>query len=293
MTDLKQDPAGTVSQVEETDAELAIRAAEAGAALVRSRYGDRLRRFAKSADDFATEVDIAAERTIVDTLRDARPGDGFVGEELGSRGEPASGRYWLVDPLCGTVNYAAHTPLVAVNVALCAGDGVSAAVTADPFSDEVFWTDGEVAYRRSAGRDDPLVPGRADGLVDLNLDPPFPNGDRFRVSRLLQDESFTGSFRPRVLSTTLALAWVAAGRHAAYVTDGHLRDSVHFTSGIALCQAAGCVVTGLGGQPLHTGVQGLIAAADAETHAILVRIVASQARGAEAAGSPGWPAPRQ
>jgi len=76
-----------------------------------------------------------------------------------------------------------------------------------------------------------------------------------------------------VLSTTLALAWVAAGRRAAYVTEGDLRDSVHFAGGIAVCRAAGCVVTGLRGQPLDTGIGGLVAAADAETHAELISII--------------------
>jgi myo-inositol-1(or 4)-monophosphatase len=68
---------------------------------------------------------------------------------------------------------------------------------------------------------------------------------------------------------------VAAGRRAAYVTDGDLRDSVHLSSGIALCQAAGCVVTGLAGQPLHTGVHGLVAADDAQTHADLAQHLTS------------------
>ena len=45
------------------------------------------------------------------------------GEESGRTG-PAADRLWLVDPLCGTLNYAARTPLVAVNVALRDGDGI-------------------------------------------------------------------------------------------------------------------------------------------------------------------------
>jgi myo-inositol-1(or 4)-monophosphatase len=65
---------------------------------------------------------------------------------------------------------------------------------------------------------------------------------------------------------------VAAGRRAAYVSDGVLVDSVHFAAGIALCQAAGCVVTDLAGQPLPTG-RGLIAAADEPTHRRLLDLV--------------------
>jgi myo-inositol-1(or 4)-monophosphatase len=257
----------------ETDVELAIRAAEAGAGVVRAMYGGRMERYAKSGDDFATEADLAAERVIMDLLREARPADGLLGEEGGERGDAASGRRWLVDPLCGTLNYAARTPLVAVNVALHADDRVTAAATADPLSREVFWTAGEAAFVRSGGRDVPLRPDPTSRLVDLNLDPPFPNMRRFLAAGLLTDERFTRAFRPRVLSTTLALVWVAAGRRAAYITDGRLRGSVHFSSGIALCQAAGCVVTNLAGLPVHTGVEGLIAAADPTTHATLLGLL--------------------
>ena len=41
-------------------------------------------------------------------------------------------------------------------------------------------------------------------------------------------------------------AWVAAGRRAAYVTDGHLRDSVHFAAGAGNLPRGG-VATGAGG----------------------------------------------
>jgi myo-inositol-1(or 4)-monophosphatase len=258
-----------------SDRDVALVAAEAGAAIVRSRYGDSLPRLEKGRGDFATAADFDAERAILDVLRSARPQDGVEGEEGGRTG-PAGDRLWLVDPLCGTLNYAAKTPLVAVNVALRDGGGITAAVSADPFACELFWTEGGHAFRRRDGVDDQLTPSAESKLVDVNLDPPFPNGHAFRAVELLADEEFAVCFRPRVISTSLAVAWVAAGRRAAYVTDGHLADSVHFASGIALCQAARCVVTGLQGQPLHTGVGGLVAAADEATHAALLAVIGKQ-----------------
>lgn len=255
-----------------TDVEVAIRAAEAGADVVRAKYGTDLVRYAKVLDDFATDADIEAERAIINIITAARPRDGILGEELGVTG-PTGGRQWLVDPLCGTLNYAARTPLVAVNVALRDVTGVWVAAVADPFAREVFWTDGEGAYLRRDGADEPLAPSGQSRLVDLNLDAPLSNAHRITAVRMLGAASFRQRFRPRVLSTTLALTWVAAGRRAAYVTEGDQRGSVHSASGIALCRAAGCVVTGLGGQPLHTGVGGLIAAADHDTHAALVAVV--------------------
>lgn len=258
-----------------TDAELAIRAAAAGAEIVRSLFGRPLERMAKEGNDFATEADLASERAIRDILRAARPDDGFLGEEFGASGS-GSARRWLVDPLCGTHNYAAGTPLVAVNVSLSVDTEIVAAAAADPFSGEIFWTDGVSAQVRLAGRDQPLKPDSAIRIVDLNVDPPFPNGDRFRAASMIADDAFSTVFRTRVMSSTLALAWVAAGRYAGYITDGDLRDSLHFSPGIALCKAAGCVVTGLAGQPLHTGMHGLVAAADPATHAELLGIVARQ-----------------
>jgi myo-inositol-1(or 4)-monophosphatase len=259
-----------------TDRDLAVAAAEAGAAVVRSHYGSSLARLPKEGDDFATVADLEAEKAILAILRDARPGDVVLGEESGRTGDGDSDRMWLVDPLCGTLNYAVHTMLTSVNVALRVGDRVTVATSADPFNEEVFWTGGDGAHVRQGGEDRPLVPSAGSRLVDLNLDPPFPNRPDFLAAALLADDGFITRFRPRVVSTTLAVAWVAAGRRAAYVTDGHLRDSVHFAAGIALCEAAGCVVTGLDGQTLHTGRGGLVAAADAETHAALLRLIAGR-----------------
>lgn len=257
-----------------TDEELALTAAQAGAAVVRAMWGTSLTRFAKSADDFATVADIEAEKAILDVIRTARPDDAVTGEESGRTGRDGAERMWLVDPLCGTRNYAARTMLVAVNVALRVGSTITAAACADPFAGEVFWTDGVHAYVRRDAGDEPLTPSAESRLVDVNLDPPFPNAPAFRAAGLLADPGFAGRFHPRVVSTTLAVAWVAAGRRAAYVTDGHLRDSVHFASGIALCRAAGCVVTGIHSEPLHTGAGGLVVAADRETHTALLEIIA-------------------
>ncbi|MFI8349939.1 inositol monophosphatase family protein [Streptomyces sp. NPDC085596] len=255
------------------DVEVAIAGARAGAEVVRGGYGKELARIDKGAGDFATAADVDAERAILGVIRAARPGDAVLGEEGGRQGAADARRQWLVDPLCGTLNYAVGSMLVAVNVALRDGP----AAVADPFSGEVFCTDGATAWLRHDGADTPLRPTAATGLVDVNLDPPFPSAPGFRATDLLANPGFTARFRPRVVSTTLALAWVAAGRRAAYVTDGgDLPGSVHFAAGIALCRAAGCVVTGLDGAPLGPDTRGLVAAADADTHGLLMSMVRGQ-----------------
>jgi hypothetical protein len=50
-----------------------------------------------------------------------------------------------------------------------------------------FWTDGDRAWLRTGGADadadadEGLVPSPRTQLVDVNLDPPFPNAPRFRA----------------------------------------------------------------------------------------------------------------
>jgi myo-inositol-1(or 4)-monophosphatase len=255
------------------DVEVAIAAAEAGAAVVRRGFGTALQRLDKGRGDFATNVDVEAERAMLAVLRRERPGDAVLGEESGRSGASGGLRTWLIDPLCGTLNYAARMRVGAVNVALRVGEGYSVAAVADPFNDEIFWTDGGAAFGRRDGEDTLLFPDGGSGLVDLNFDPPFPNGSKFKAVRLAADAEFEASFKPRVVSSSIALAWVATGQRAGYVTDGEVRDSVHFAAGIALCEAAGCVVTDLWGRPWGRGDAGILATADAETHAALLNLV--------------------
>ncbi|MFH8989356.1 inositol monophosphatase family protein [Streptomyces sp. NPDC017940] len=252
------------------DVGVATAAARAGADVVRSLYGRRLDRIDKGAGDFATTADVEAEKAILGVIRAARPDDAVLGEEGGRQGDADAARQWLVDPLCGTLNYAVGNMLVAVNVALRGG----AAAVADPFSGEVFATDGETAQVRHEGADVRLAPTPSTHLVDVNLDPPFPGAPAFRAVDLLAHPDFVARFRPRVVSSTLALAWVAAGKRAAYVTDGgDLPGSVHFAAGIALCRAAGCVVTGIDGGPVGPQGRGLVAAADGATHRSLMSMI--------------------
>jgi myo-inositol-1(or 4)-monophosphatase len=248
------------------DAEVAIAAAEAGADVIRARYGSPGDRTAKIGIDFVTETDLEAEQAILDVVRAARPDDAFLGEEAGLLGDPTADRTWLVDPLCGTLNFAARTPLVAVNVALRIGDHLATAAVAEPFADEVSWTGGASAHLRRGGVDETPIPSALTRLVDidLNSDPAWAGG--FIV------EAFAADFRVLAVSTSLAATWVASGRRAGYVFVEDVRDNVHFAAPIAICRAAGCVVTALDGQPLDSGSPGLLIAADQQTHEALLAI---------------------
>lgn len=69
-----------------------------------------------SATDVVTHLDRECEDLIRGRILDARPDDGFIGEE----GEPtphSSGVTWIVDPIDGTVNFVYGLPDSAVSIA--------------------------------------------------------------------------------------------------------------------------------------------------------------------------------
>ena len=206
--------------------------------------------------DFATDIDIEAEHAILDVTTTNRPDDRIVAEESGLTGDPdARRRSWLVDPICGTLNFAAGTGPVAINVALRERDSIVAAAVVDPLAPDVNWSDRTGAWRRFDERDVLLEPTAMSRLVDLNIDASTADRPGLVTLALIADPQFAERFGLRVVSTSIALAWVASGQRAAYITDGNVADSVHFAAGIGLCKAAGCVISDLDGHAFNHRVQ--------------------------------------
>lgn len=254
-----------------SDIEVAIAAVLAGAAIVRRDYGAEHERAGRTPGAVGTRTDLDAEVAIRDVLSRSRPHDALRGEETGDSGPSAASRRWLVDPLCGTVNFAATTPLVAVNVALTESGTVTVAAVADPIAEELFWSDGDRAFVRRQRQVLPAEPSAASRLIEVNCDGPATRA--FVGGQVVADRRLRQVFSPRVVSSTLAVAWTAVGRRAAYVSDGLFRHNVHYAAAIAVCERAGCLVTDLAGDALHTG-RGLLVSADAATHETVLEIVA-------------------
>ena len=90
-------------------------AAQAAAALVRMQ-ADTRQVNRKELRDVVTDADLASERLILDGIRRLTPGAAILSEEAGEIGVAMEER-WIVDPLDGTVNYAAGLPWFSVTMA--------------------------------------------------------------------------------------------------------------------------------------------------------------------------------
>ena len=92
----------------------------------------------KSAGDFVSRADIAAEKIIRDMLTEARPTYGWLREASSEvAGEDAT-RRWVVDPLDGTTNFLHGLPHFAVSIALEHRGKIVSGVVYDPAKDEMF-----------------------------------------------------------------------------------------------------------------------------------------------------------
>jgi myo-inositol-1(or 4)-monophosphatase len=202
----------------------------------------------KTAGDFVSEADRAAEALIADHLMRAFPGYGWLGEESGSHPGVAPERdcnlMWIVDPLDGTTNFLKGLPHWAISIALCNGEDILCAVVHDPAKKETFVAEkGRGAYLNgdaiAVTHDVPLqaalfatgVPagGRITYLPDCLDD----------LERLMPQ---TAGIR-RWGAASLDLAYVAAGR-----LDGYWERNLgpwDVAAGILLVTEAGGTVTRL------------------------------------------------
>ncbi|MFJ9583342.1 inositol monophosphatase family protein [Streptomyces acidicola] len=111
----------------------AVAAAEEAGALLRSRFPDGFAARPKGEHgDVVTDLDLMAERLVVDRIRERFPHDRILAEESGELRGDGGGRTWLVDPLDGSNNVVIGLPAYVVGIALCVDEAPVVGVVHDP-----------------------------------------------------------------------------------------------------------------------------------------------------------------
>ncbi|MBS1693210.1 MAG: inositol monophosphatase [Actinobacteria bacterium] len=201
----------------------------------------------KKGNDFATEVDLAIERQVVAALT-AATGIGVHGEEYG--GADVTGPLvWVLDPIDGTFNYAAGSPMAAILLGLLRDGEPVAGLTWLPFTDERYTAViGGPLYANGIAQA-PLGAGDlADSIVAVgtfNVDSRGRFPGRYRLAVLEQMSRRCSRVRMHG-ATGIDLAYTSAGILGGAISFGH--HVWDHAAGVALVRAAGGVVTDLAGQ---------------------------------------------
>ena len=226
---------------------IAVKAARRAGAIINRASQDigTLTIKSKNFNDFVSEVDVAAERAIIDTLKDAYPSHGFLGEESGSTSHQ-SDFIWIIDPLDGTTNFLHSFPQYCVSIALQHKGEITQAVIYEPNRNDLYTaTKGRGAFLN----DKRIRVSKCDKLQEALIGTGFP----FRDFKYLDD--YLHMFKSMIQKTTGIRRAGSAALDLAYVASGALDgfweiglSPWDIAAGGLLIQEAGGIVTDLSGQ---------------------------------------------
>lgn len=230
----------------------------------------------KKGNDFATDVDLAIERQVVEALTKAT-GIGVHGEEFGGT-DVDSEWVWVLDPVDGTFNYAAGSPMAGILLGLLHHGDPVAGLTWLPFVDQRYTAVVDGPLVKNGVAQPPLAPvDLADALVGAGSFSADARGrfpGRYRIA-VLENLSRVSSRLRMHGSTGLDLAYVADGILGASISfGGHVWDHA---AGVALVRAAGGVVTDVHGQPWTPASDSALAAGP-RAHAEILEILRGTGR---------------
>jgi myo-inositol-1(or 4)-monophosphatase len=210
----------------------------------------------KMLNDFVSEVDHAAERTIIETLLDAYPDHGILAEETGIQRSDAEYQ-WIIDPLDGTTNFLHGLPQYAISIALSQRGQLMQAVVYDPNRNDLFTaTKGGGAFRN----DRRIRVSARTRLQEAIIGTGFPFRDFTHL------DAYLGMFREMLLKTSgirrpgsasLDLSYVAAGWYDGFWELG--LSPWDIAAGALIVQEAGGLVGDLEGNQSWLGSGNIVA----------------------------------
>jgi myo-inositol-1(or 4)-monophosphatase len=256
---------------------LAIEAVEGGLGIARGRAG-AADITSKGGRDLVTATDVAVEDAIRERLADV--GHPVVGEERGGESPADGSPYWLIDPICGTRNFASGIPLWCVNLALVVDHHLTIGVVADGSTGEVCVAErgGGALARGTAGDEWIRLTTSAESQAVAIEDSRSAGARREHAARYLEAAVCEDRWDLRALGTSLSLAHVAAGRLAGYVL--FWSTPIHCAAGVLLASEAGATVSQVDGWPWTLESDWLVVSAAPEVHRELLRLARSVADGA-------------
>jgi len=232
---------------------IAIEAVRRIGKLLRENFGKFLNIEGKGDRTLVTNIDLEAEKIIVQRIRKTYPQDDILSEE-NIYHIPNSDYKWIIDPLDGTHNYIHQIEIFGVSVALAFRGEVVLGIIYIPLSEELY-----IAQRGKGA---------------------YLNGKRIRVSQRKVKEAtliFDSSIRQQKEPMLNCLKEVAdnvfnirmfgsTARSLSYIAEGkadleiEYNDKVwDFAAGLLLVEEAGGKATTLGGGRWSLNTEGYIA----------------------------------
>ncbi len=234
-----------VSKNGRTAMDVALEAARAAGSIIRDRFSSEHEVHFKGRSDIVTDVDLAAEKTILDLLTGEFPDFSILAEE--SKPVDGDSPYkWVVDPLDGTRNYAHGIPHFCTIIALAKDDHIIASVTYDPVREEMFTAEeGKGAFLNGTKIKASETTELSRSLLCCDLG---YVDEKAGLALDMVRSLWPGMYSIRFMgSSGLGLAYAAAGRVDLYFHHSLMPWDV--AGGLILAQESGAIVVDRQGNP--------------------------------------------
>lgn len=230
--------------------DVAVEAAQAAGNVIRASQARPVAVQSKGLRNYVTDVDLEAERAILDVLGRHCPDHDVLTEES-PPGARASRYRWVIDPIDGTLNFSRGYPCFSTSVALVLDDEPIVGVVYDPLREQLF----SAVAGQGATLSEPSLPGgralRVSGTTAMieaviGMDWTRDAVSRARNAALIGGLAQACNVVRSCGSAALALGYVAAGWWDAY---WHLSlQPWDAAAGALIVREAGGQVTDLAGQ---------------------------------------------
>jgi myo-inositol-1(or 4)-monophosphatase len=226
--------------------ETAIRAARRGGEIARARLGKPGYLQWKGLRDVTSEASLEVQAAIVSTLLADFPDSAVLAEE-GPDDAPlpvGAEHLWIVDPICGSLNFVHGIPHFALSIALRTAGNIQLGVVYDPCRDELFQATSETPALRNG--ENIVVQQVSEGIeawsaAMVGTDWPYAG------ARRKQAQTIVGIMLDQINglsiagSPALGLCNLAAGRlHAYWHLDLKIWD---IAAASVILQRAGAILT--------------------------------------------------
>ena len=249
-----------------------LKATEAAGKVLEQYYNDpNLKTSYKSGgvNDLVTEADHAADKAIIEVIKEQFPDHFILSEETGNIVTDSEYK-WIIDPIDGTINFAQGIPICCVSIGVEKAGKMIAGAVYCPFLREYYFTEkGQGAFLNGQ----PIKVSDKSSLVNSCLVTGFPytylnspNGPLQVFERFIR----RGVPVRRLGSAAIDLCWVAAGRFDGFYE--HKLNAWDSAAGFLLVEEAGGTVTDFKGD-YYSPYQPHILATNGKIHDELRQVV--------------------
>lgn len=167
----------------------------------------------ESHRDIVTQLDLAAEKVIIDEINNFFTEQNFIAEETGIQNNNKTSNYWIIDPLDGTTNLVHGLPMYGVSVAYCEDGKITSGAIYLPFSKDLYFAEyAKGAYKNYSRLKNSSV-DTDQGLAIVTLPGKFSSIQRsIHVHEEIREINDTSRGILRLGSSVYALALAAEGK---------------------------------------------------------------------------------